>query len=301
MGSNDLPSSSTMLMCCGLQQNCESFGIFTDPSHQCGPTGGPPGKTEKEESWSGAEFLLLSGLTALVQRSWHAYPGKVLPIACRPDHRAHLGLTSIGELNHVVLCGSRAWFDLDPPIFQRLLQFQTQHRFRLCFEPRPQAPRAIDFQEVKAVQVPEEAFAQQRERDKVQRMSSSQRHWVRVSQFRRGMRTGIACSYHQDGTWRNLGRIAVGGRVKLLDLWRERRGKCRNAWVVKWPCCHDDGGRLIGALGGLQNERLRTLLHVHNSRVRLDGKCKVVGIGLEVVGKFTEGWTDFALKGGNLH
>ena len=157
------------------------------------------------------------------------------------------------------------------------------------------------FQEVKAVQVPEEAFAQQRERDKVQRMSSSQRHWVRVSQFRRGMRTGIACSYHQDGTWRNLGRIAVGGRVKLLDLWRERRGKCRNAWVVKWPCCHDDGGRLIGALGGLQNERLRTLLHVHNSRVRLDGKCKVVGIGLEVVGKFTEGWTDFALKGGNLH
>src|SRR5712692_9980143 len=200
MGSNDLPSSSTMLMCCGLQHCYESFGIFADPSHQCGPTGGPPGKTEKEEPWSGADSLVLSGLTALVQRSWNAYPGKILTIARRPDHRTHLGLTSIGELNHVALCGSRAWFHLDLPIFQRLFQFQAQYRFWLCFEPLPQPGAVIDFQEAQVIQVPEEAFAKQREWDKVQRMTSSQRHRMRVSQFRCDMRAGIACSHDQDGT-----------------------------------------------------------------------------------------------------
>src|SRR5712692_8862152 len=222
MGSNDLPSSSTMLMCCGLQHCYESFGIFADPSHECRPTGGPPGKTEKEESWNGADSLVLSGLTALVQRSWNAYPGKILTIARRPDHRAHLDLTSIGKLNHVAVCSNCTWFDLDPPFSQRLFQFQAQHRFWLCFEPPSQPGVAIDCQEAKVIQIPEEAFAQQREWHKVQRMTSSQRHRMRVSQFRRNMCAGIACSYNQDGTRRNLGRVVVRGRMKLLDLWRER-------------------------------------------------------------------------------
>lgn len=71
--------------------------------------------------------------------------------------------------------------------------------------------------------------------------------------------------------------------MKLLHFLGERRGEYRNAWVVKWPRCHDDGRRLIGAVCGLQHERLRVLLHTHNPCVRLDGKRKVVGIGVEIV------------------
>ncbi len=133
-------------------------------------------------------------LTALVQHSWNAYPGKILPIARCPDHRTHLDLFAIGELNHVAVCPSCAWSDVDLPFSQRPFQFQTQHRFRLCFEPLPQPGAVIDFQEAQVIQVPEEAFAQQFEWDKVQRMSSSQRHRMRVSQLRRNMRAGIACS-----------------------------------------------------------------------------------------------------------
>ena len=219
----------------------------------------------------------------LVQRSWNAYQGTILPIARRPDHGAHLGLTSIGELHHVALCGSRARFESHLPFSQRLFQFQAQHWFRLCFEPPPQAPLAIDFQEAKAIQLPEEAFAQQRERDEIQWMSNSQGHWMGVSQFRRNMCAGIACSYHQDGTRRNLGRVVVRSRVKLLHFLGERRGECRDAWVVKWPRCHDDGRCLIGAVCGLQHTRLSMPLHTDDRRVRLDRKRKVVGIGVEVV------------------
>src|SRR6266699_354520 len=264
MGSNDLPSSSTMLMCCGLQHCYESFGIFADPSHECRPTGGPPGKTEKEEPTNGADSLVLSGLTALVQRSWHAYPGKILTIARRPDHRAHLDLTSIGELNHVALCGSRAWSGLDLPIFQRLFQFQAQHRFWLCFEPLPQPGVVIDFQEAKVIQVPEEAFAKQREWDKEQRCRCGQSYRMSACQFRRNMCAGVACSYNQDGARWNLGRIAVGGRVKLLHFLGERRGECRDARLLKRTCCHDDGPCLIGALCGSKHERLLVLLHSHD-------------------------------------
>src|SRR5262249_15460543 len=141
---------------------CEPSGIFTDPSHQRGPTGGLPGNAEKEEPYS----LLPSGLTALVQRSWNAYPGIILPIARRPDHRTHLGLTSIGELHHVAVGPSCTWFDLDLSLLKRLFQLQAQHRLWLCFEPGSQTPLAINFQEAQVIQVPEEAFAQQRKWDK---------------------------------------------------------------------------------------------------------------------------------------
>src|SRR3989442_7870205 len=101
-------------------------------------------------------------------------------------------------------------------------------------------------------------------------MSGGQRHRMRVSQFRRKMRAGIACSYHQDRPRRNLGWVMVRGRVKLLNLWRERRGEGRNAWVVKWTRCHDDARRLIGDLCRLQHEHLYVLLHTHDSCVDLD-------------------------------
>ncbi len=120
------------------------------------------GRRKPRKKSPGVELtrLLPSGLTVLVQRSWNAYPGKILPIARRPDHRTYLGLTSIGELHRVAVGPSCAWFDLDPPIFQRLFQLQAQHRFRLCFEPGSQPSSAINFQEAKVIQVPEEAFAQ---------------------------------------------------------------------------------------------------------------------------------------------
>src|SRR5258707_3162411 len=113
------------------------------------------------------------------------FSGKILTIARCPDHCTHLGLTSIDKLNHVVVCGSRAWSDVDLPFSQHPLQFQTQHRFWLCFEPSSQAGSAIDFQDAKVIQVPEEAFAQQREWDNVQWMGSSQRPGWPMSQFRR--------------------------------------------------------------------------------------------------------------------
>src|SRR6266853_3086162 len=188
------PSFSTEYPFFGLQQSNKSSGIVANPAHECGPTRGLPGKTEKEEPWSGVDSLL-DRLTALVQYSWNAYQGKILTIARRPDYRTHLVLASIGKLNHVALCGGRAWFDLDLPIFQHLFQFQAQHRFRLCFEPGSKAGAPINLQESKVIQVPEEAFAQQREWDKVQRMCSSQRHRMRASQFRSNMRAGIACSH----------------------------------------------------------------------------------------------------------
>ena len=156
------PFFSTRYLFFGCEPCCESSCVFANPSHQCRPAGGLPGKPEEEEPWSGSDSLVRSGLTALVQRSWKAYPGKILPIARRPDHRTHLSLTSIGKLNYIVLCRSRAWSDLDLPFSQRLFQFQAHHWFQclLCFEPPPQAPLAIDFQEAKVIQVPEEAFAQ---------------------------------------------------------------------------------------------------------------------------------------------
>ena len=61
------PSFSIEYRFFGLQQSCESPGIFADPSYECGPTRGLPGETEKEEPTNGADSPLLSGLTALIQ------------------------------------------------------------------------------------------------------------------------------------------------------------------------------------------------------------------------------------------